>query len=305
MKKADKDKEELKIKIKKIFTNIRNEINNREDELLNDFDKEFHKEYFNEGNIKEYEKLPNNVKFQLEKGNNIINNWNDEIKLSSLIYECLDIENNIKDIENISLNILKYSSLKKEIVFEPDTEEIKKLLNSIKNFGEILINEDFQKSPLILNNYKDYSLSGENKNIITKIGENGYRGTLILNELKINEEFSWKIKIINSHGNNHFYIGLASSDFNINEDYMHCGWYLYCWNSTLNSGPPFNYKKKESNLKKVENEVIINMNMKTRTLKFIIVMKTKVNHILIFLLTNLFILLYICIILKILFNLLN
>ena len=168
MKKADKDKEELKIKIKKIFTNIRNEINNREDELLNDFDKEFHKEYFNEGNIKEYEKLPNNVKFQLEKGNNIINNWNDEIKLSSLIYECLDIENNIKDIENISLNILKYSSLKKEIVFEPDTEEIKKLLNSIKNFGEILINEDFQKSPLILNNYKDYSLSGENKNIINK-----------------------------------------------------------------------------------------------------------------------------------------
>jgi len=88
--------------------------------------------------------------------------------------------------------------------------------------------------------------------------------------LKINEEFSWKIKIINSHGNNHFYIGLASSDFNINEDYMHCGWYLYCWNSTLNSGPPFNYKKKESNLKKVENEIIINMNMKTRTLKFII-----------------------------------
>jgi len=65
LKKADKDKEELKIKIKKIFTNIRNEINNREDELLNDVDKEFHIEYFNEGNIKEYEKLPNNVKFQL------------------------------------------------------------------------------------------------------------------------------------------------------------------------------------------------------------------------------------------------
>ena len=270
LEKLDKNKEELKIQIQKIFTNIRNEINNREDELLNEVDKEFNKKCFNETSIKEYEKLPNDVKIQLEKGNKIVDNWNDETKLSLLIYECLNIENNIKNIENLNSNIMNYASLNKEIVFEPDTEEIKKLLNSIKNFGEIFKKDDFQKSPIILNNYKDYSLSGENKNIITKIGENCYRGTLILNELSKNEEYSWKIKIINSFDNNHFYIGLASSDFNTNEDYRYCGWYLYCWNSTLNSGPPFNYHSKETNLKKVENEVIINMNMKTRTLKFII-----------------------------------
>ena len=35
--------------------------------------------------------MPNNAKIQLEKGNKIVNNWNDE-KLSLLIYECLNIE---------------------------------------------------------------------------------------------------------------------------------------------------------------------------------------------------------------------
>ena len=36
--KINKEKEELKLKIQKIFTNIRNEINNREDKLLIDIE---------------------------------------------------------------------------------------------------------------------------------------------------------------------------------------------------------------------------------------------------------------------------
>ena len=36
------------------------------------------------------------------------------------------------------------------------------------------------------------------------------------------------------------------------------------------SGPPFNYNNKGTNLSKVDNEIIIVMNMKKRSLKFII-----------------------------------
>ena len=56
--KISKDKEELKVKIQKIFTKIRNEINNREDELLLEVDKQFENVFFNEDIIKNSEKLP-------------------------------------------------------------------------------------------------------------------------------------------------------------------------------------------------------------------------------------------------------
>ena len=36
------------------------------------------------------------------------------------------------------------------------------------------------------------------------------------------------------------------------------------------SGPPFNYDCKQTNLAKVDNEIVIIMNMKKRSLKFII-----------------------------------
>ena len=70
-------------------------------------------------------------------------------------------------------------------------------------------------------------------------------------------------------------VGVASSDFDINSSlYNTHGWYLY-WHKTYNhpplySGPPFNYNNKQTNLNKVKDEIIIIMNMKKRSLKYII-----------------------------------
>ena len=66
-------------------------------------------------------------------------------------------------------------------------------------------------------------------------------------------------------------VGVAPSDFDINksDNYNKCGWYFHCNGSYLRSGPPFNYSK-NSNLSKVNDEIDIVMNMKKRTLKFII-----------------------------------
>ena len=77
--KISKNKEELKLNIQKIFTKIRNEINNREDFLLIEVDKQFEKIYFNEDIIKENEKLPNKIKFALDKGKIISQKINNEI----------------------------------------------------------------------------------------------------------------------------------------------------------------------------------------------------------------------------------
>ena len=96
-------------------------------------------------------------------------------------------------------------------------------------------------------------------------------GTICENELdKSIEEHKWKIKILKTSVKN-IMVGVAPSDFDIlSSQYNTCGWYYYCYNSTLYSGPPFNYRGSNTNLTGVKDEIIVVMNMKKRTLKFII-----------------------------------
>ena len=96
-------------------------------------------------------------------------------------------------------------------------------------------------------------------------------GTICENELdKSIEEHKWKIKILKTY-QKAIMIGVAPIDFDINSSSWNtCGWYYYCYNSCLYSGPPFNYSSKQTNLSNINDEVIVVMNMKKRTLKFII-----------------------------------
>ena len=65
-------------------------------------------------------------------------------------------------------------------------------------------------------------------------------------------------------------VGVAPIDFDINSSIYNYGWYYFCYNSSLYSGPPHNYVNKETNLNIVQNEIKIIMNLKEITLKFII-----------------------------------
>ena len=108
--KIDEKKEEIKLKIQKAFTNLRSAINEREDFLLSEVDKQFDDIYVNDVNdniIKKSENLPNKIKASLEKGKNIDKEWNDDHVLNSLINECIIIENNIEEINIIDKNIKK------------------------------------------------------------------------------------------------------------------------------------------------------------------------------------------------------
>ena len=158
--KISKDKEELKIKIQKIFTKIRNEINNREDELLLEVDKQFENVFFNEDVIKNSEKLPNKIKYSLEKCRNLDKEDYNENEISILINECLNIENNIKDIKNVNENIKKCNNANNlEILFSPEEDGVNKFLEDIKVFGKLNnydknINELMKNSLIIKNDNK-------------------------------------------------------------------------------------------------------------------------------------------------------
>ena len=65
--KINQNKEDIKTQIQKIFTKIRNELNKREDFLLQEVEDIFGKKFFGEEIIKQGEKLPNKVKKSLDK----------------------------------------------------------------------------------------------------------------------------------------------------------------------------------------------------------------------------------------------
>ena len=268
----EKDKENLKLEIQTIFTKIRNSLNEREDKLLNEIDNLFNAKYFSEDIIKKGEKLPKQIKISKEKGRLIDKDW-DNNNLNSYINDCINIENNIKNINIIKENINKCNiNNEMKIKFSPKNSQLDKFIETIKSFGEINYNSySFKECPLNIKEDRKYLITEDIKNVITKTGANTWMGTICENELdKSIEEHKWKIKILKS---NHKYImiGVASSDFDIHSSsYNTCGWYFYCENSTLYSGPPFNYSSLKTNLSKVNDEVVIVMNMKKKTLKFII-----------------------------------
>ena len=133
--KIEKSKEELKTNIQKAFTKLRSALNDREDELLQEVDNKYEL-YYNENIIKDCDKLPNKIKISLQIGKEIENNWNNN-QLNLLINNCINIENNIKNIKILNESIEKTNNLKIDIKFLPKEDGINRLLDSLKKFGEI------------------------------------------------------------------------------------------------------------------------------------------------------------------------
>jgi hypothetical protein len=135
--KINENKESLKMNIQKTFTKLRNSLNEREDKLLLEVDKEFKKIFLDENFIKKSEKLPNKISTSLEKGKLIDKNWNENCKLNSSIHSCLIIENNINNIKEINDNIIKCNSINPDIVFNENEIGEKDIIDLINQFGNI------------------------------------------------------------------------------------------------------------------------------------------------------------------------
>ena len=154
-------KEELKLIVQKTFTNIRNAINTREDELLLEIDNKYNDKSIKEELIKEIERLPNKIKASLEKCKSINKEWDNNDKLFSIINNCINIENILKDINKINQVIKNFdSNIKPNIAFYPKEEkEINLFLSKIKSFGKITEDDLFNLCEIskILDNNENYS----------------------------------------------------------------------------------------------------------------------------------------------------
>ena len=137
--KINKSKEDLKLDIQKVFTTIRNKINEREDEVLLEVDKIYEDLFFKEEIVKEGEKLPKRIKQSIQQGNIINNEWNEnKYDLNFLLNDCINIENDLKEIDIINDNIKKSNNnINTEIKYKPEND-LNSLLESIKFFGNLI-----------------------------------------------------------------------------------------------------------------------------------------------------------------------
>ena len=108
--------------------------------------------------------MPNLVKLSLEKGKIKENDWEDDKQLNKLINDCINIENNIKNINIVYERIKTFNSNKElDIEFYPKNEDIEKgLLKEIRNFGSI--KEVKEKQMNIIKEKENASFQANNVN---------------------------------------------------------------------------------------------------------------------------------------------
>ena len=160
--KINETREEIKIKISKTFTKIRNALNEREDKLLLDVDNIFAHSSVNEKTLKLFEKLPNEIKTSLDKGKQIENefNNNEDKKVNFFINECIKIENNIKNIQLMNESIKKLNGKEIKVKFKPEEENILNIfIEEINKFGEIIEDKFYisNLNSLITKNNTEYN----------------------------------------------------------------------------------------------------------------------------------------------------
>lgn len=163
--KADSLKDDLKSKLLKIITILRNKLNEREDELISELNKIFETLYPEEKLIINYEKIPKKINNILNQRNSIDKNYNDLFLLNSYISDCINIEKEYNEIIKINDSINKYDIHKEiKVSFYPDkeSEDFNKLIKDIKSFGKIYHQEIETKKDFAIESYKIiYELKSE------------------------------------------------------------------------------------------------------------------------------------------------
>lgn len=102
---------------------------------------------------------------------------------------------------------------------------------------------------------KRYNLHPGNPRIATKtksghelLNKLDYCTVLGTKSLPSRKTTSWGIRVLRSKGNNGGYIFIGVAPFDIdqsaNANFVRCGWFFYCFDSRLYSGPPHNYRRR-------------------------------------------------------------
>ena len=178
-----KNKEKIKLEIQNSFDVINDVLNNRENQLMLEVDNIYDDIFIKEDIFKEIEKLPENIKLALES-NYVANENNNEENIISLVNNCINIENYIKDINIMNEKIKTLKNVDNLAIDYIYNNEM--LLEQINKFGcfQRDIIPQFLKSSILKGDSKNQNLLTNwikqkvkkdeiNFELIFKMSENG------------------------------------------------------------------------------------------------------------------------------------
>lgn len=266
----NENKNKIKEEIKKTFESIRKELTKRENELVREVDQKYAEMFINDSYLSKMETLKSKIEPNMKKARITGKYWNKD-NLAEMIFNCLAVENNIKSMESISSRLDKIKDedvtfgLCSKTLYNQLIDIIRKL--EVASYKKIF-NFRFLECPKNMSKDKIYKVVGDRKNIIKKAsGATCWQVVRCANVLPLNEEISWKVKILKSKYNC-IMGGVCPSDMDMNTaSYNDCGWNYYFYNSTVFSGPPQNCNGVETNIPKCT-EIQITMNTKEGRLTF-------------------------------------
>ena len=249
----EKDKDDIKLEIQNIFTKLRNALNKREDELLLLVDNIFNIDYFSEDMIKKGEKLPNQIRISLDNGKSIDKDW-DNNNLNYYINNCINIENNIKNINIINEKINNFNKNKKiKLIFYPKINELDKFKEKINSFGKLYYYSDYLSENTLLNIKENSSLINISQKLLCDYPFQDDK----INHAKLEPNFSFGIdkssltqfknlKCINTNG-----LLAVKKDIDLNRDWIlffeFCkkDWSPVDWSHIFSFGVHINYGGKD------------------------------------------------------------
>ena len=265
-------KEKLIVNIQKIFTQLRNKINKREEQILAKIERIFNKFFIKEGFLKTCETLPKKVKENMEEGIVTNKDWN-ENKLSLAINNCINIEKNIKIINAINAKIKKLKNKDIHINFFLENDEIYKKIENFEKINTKKFKYELKDCPLDAPDSKKYEIFNRGKNIIMKKGKKDWVGTTCEKKLRKRKIHCWKISIKKSFNNN-IIVGIASENFD-SSSYYKGGWFICLCCGCLYSGEPQNLKNEKVENFEFKNEYVLILDMPKKSLKILLNSKEK------------------------------
>ena len=162
----------------------------------------------NEDIINKSLKLPKKIKFALEKAKNIFSQNIQNMKLNSLINDCINVENNAKEITNIYDVIKKCNSNKDlKINFSLNDDDIDKFIEKIKTLGRISANDINIESKIVshfdmdkINNWLRESYGEVKKyELIYRASQNGDSNSISFNKCTNIPNLLWIMKDKNNN----------------------------------------------------------------------------------------------------------
>ena len=167
--KMSQNKNELKLKIQKTFTEIKNKINEREDKLLLEIDRLYEDTIISYNKLKKIDNIPSIIELKLKKGIKAKNELEEDYdKLNIVINESINIEKYILKINQNNQIINKYKNQMNSTIkfYDEKKDSIQKFHNNFISFGKeykIFISDNINE--IYKNSNIDIEIKGLNNEI--------------------------------------------------------------------------------------------------------------------------------------------